>query len=90
MKTSRLVDAERNTVYTLGNFGDICIHGTQGDLSHWKFLQLIDVCRCRWLYTLFSFFQQILEWIMDDWNVWTLWNVCVSFNCWSYRLALSM
>ena len=66
------------------------VHGTSGVLLHWKFLKslmYVLVCGC---ILCFLFFQQILERIMDDWNVWTLWNVCVSFNCWSYRLTLSM
>lgn len=55
MKTRGLVDAERNPVFTLWNFMDVCVHGSPGVLSHWTFFRLIDVCRCRWLYA-FSFF----------------------------------
>ena len=65
MKTSRLVDAEKNAVYTLGYFGDIYIYvytWNSGRFISLECFEIFDVCLCMWLYTIFPFFhQQILE-----------------------------
>ena len=66
----------KETQYILWGILGICTWNF-GSFISLEVFEIFDVCLGMWLYTIFPFFQQILEWMMDDWNVWTLWNVCV-------------